>query len=297
MAELARGGGCLTTDVDDDVTLSKAIALLATDKRLHEKLAQDAVQRGVKTWDDYVNELSQALGSTIAKHEAPSTSLRSWREILYPNCLLDNWQMAESERMVLTALLTRHRPQCSIEVGTYCGGSLSLISQYSKMVFSIDIDPVVPERLGDAKNVSFLTGQSSHVAPLLLEELDARGIAVEFILIDADHSAEGVKRDTAWLLEYVPKKPLFVMLHDSFNPECRRGMLETRWARSPYCHWVDLDFVPGRIIEHGGITDGEVWGGLALAYFLPQPRHGALAVGQSAHRTFAALNTSLPCES
>src|ERR1019366_6042644 len=115
--------------------------------------------------------------------------------------------------------------------GTYYGGSLSLISQFSKMTYSIDIDPTVPQRLKNIASVRFLTGSSDVIVPRLLAELNKEGIPVEFILIDGEHSAAGVKRDVAWLSHYVPMKPLFVALHDSFNPDCRRGMLEAAFER------------------------------------------------------------------
>jgi hypothetical protein len=190
--------------------------------------------------------------------------------------------MHDSERLALTGLLARHQPYCSIEVGTYQGGSLSLICQYSKMIFSIDIDETIPSRL-NLPNVNFLTGPSHVILPHLLNELDRAGIPIEFVLIDGDHSAAGVKRDIACLLRYVPKKPMFVALHDSFNPECRQGMLEAGWERSPHCHWVDLDFVPGRI---GG---QQLWGGLALAQFLPVVRNGDLQINRTAEEMFQAL--------
>ena len=85
---------------------------------------------------------------------------------MYPGCLRENWQMHDSERLALTALLARRRPRCAIEIGTYQGGSLSLLSQYCEMVFSIDIDPDIPQKLRHLNNVSFLTGPSSAVLPL-----------------------------------------------------------------------------------------------------------------------------------
>jgi glycosyltransferase involved in cell wall biosynthesis len=206
----------------------------------------------------------------------------SFKQVLYPGCLCSNWQMNDSERLTLTALLARHQPYCSIEVGTYYGGSLSLISQYSKIVFSIDIDETIPTRLS-FPNVSFLTGSSHVILPHLLRELDQAGISVDFVLIDGDHSTDAVKRDIRCLLHYVPKKPLFVALHDSFNPGCRQGMLEAGWEESPYCHWIDLDLVPGKM------ANGELWGGLAVACFLPTPRYTALQIHRSAQEMFELL--------
>lgn len=250
-------------------------------------------------WDRFISEYSRiierienmdgqptvfaAATAVIPGADRPNgSSSDSWKRVLYHDCLCENWQMHDSERLALTGLLARHQPNCSVEVGTYHGGSLSLICQYSKLIFSIDIDETIPSRL-NLPNVNFLTGPSHVILPHLLTELNRAGIPVEFVLIDGDHSAAGVKRDIAYILKYVPKKSMFVALHDSFNPECRQGMLEAGWERSPYCHWVDLDFVPGRLGTQ------QLWGGLALAHFLPVARSGDLQINRTAEEMFQVL--------
>jgi glycosyltransferase involved in cell wall biosynthesis len=300
MGELALEGGCLTTHVENVEELYRTIWTLATDDSLLQRLTREAQSRTLKTWNDYAEELLQSLRGAPKRpfQRAPALSESrplahppaSWQEslynVLYPECLRDHWQMHDSERMAVTALLSRLKPVCSIEIGTYMGGSLSLISQFSQIVFSIDIEPVmVPSR----ENVSFLTGPSEIVLPKLLNELDEAGVAPHFILIDADHSTEGVKRDIKMVLDYVPREPLFVMLHDSFNPECRRGMLDAGWSESPYCHFIDVDFVPGRVVEVADHSFGELWGGLALAYFSPVPREGDLRASGSANTLFRVM--------
>jgi len=295
MSELAAEGGCLTTDVLNESELCDDIYRLATDKELLLKLSNEAITREIKTWDDYTLNFISILQShnpiiKVARSQNQNTALcnnQNWEDIIYPDCLCKNWQMNHSERLALTAILSRLKPLCSIEVGNSKGGSLSLISQYSKMVFSLDIDPSIPGTLNYFKNVNFLIAPSSVTLPVLLQELDAENIPVEFILINVDHSAESIKRDIDCLLSYIPKKPLFVALHDSFNPECRRGMIEANWDKSPYVHWVDIDFVPGRLIEDGGTTShGKMWGGLALAYFKPQIRSCKLAINQTAKEMY-----------
>jgi hypothetical protein len=82
---------------------------------------------------------------------------------------------------------------------------------------------------------------------------------------------------------------MFIAVHDSGNPECRRGIINASWASSPYVHSVELDFVPGQIIEHEIHDDrSEVWGGLALAYLNPRPRTGELLISASSASTVAA---------
>jgi glycosyltransferase involved in cell wall biosynthesis len=299
MAELASEGGCITVNVEDTQALSEAIAKLVEDSDLRNELSIEASQRQLKSWRDYVTEFQRIVVSTFARQAPTRKQLiaskpLNWADVLYPAINVDRWQMHDSERLALTALLARTSPACAIEVGTYFGGSLSLISQYSRLVFSIDIDPDVPQRVGQLSNVSYLIGDSRQILPDLFEELDRAGIPVNLVLIDADHSAQGIHRDVSLVLQYVPREPMFLLMHDSFNPCCRQGMLEAPWQDSPYCHFVDLDFVPGRAVEHPGPSQGELWGGLAMAYFLPTPRVGPLTIAQTASTLFRRAQVAQP---
>ena len=292
MAEIAAEGGCLTTDVTCEESLAEAIHSLATDQTLYAQLSQEAVNRHIKTWDEYTRtfiDMLQAHSYQLATDHQSQNKALSWQEILYPGCLCENWQMNESERLGLTAVLHRIKPHCAIEIGTYKGGSLSLISQYAEAVFSIDIDPSIPEQFKQFSNVSFFTGPSQIILPALLQELDRANIAVDFVLIDGDPSTEGVKRDVEIMLNYIPKKPMFIMMHDGFNPKCRQGMLTADWIKSPYVQWVDLDFIPGRVVEHGGGGNGEMWGGLALAYLHPIKRTHLFKVTASSKEIFERM--------
>ncbi|MBC7926954.1 MAG: glycosyltransferase [Bryobacteraceae bacterium] len=294
MAELASGGGCLTVDMDNQEAIVSALYEMSTSSDRVVQLAQAAVARPLKTWHAYARDVTALLASAepSAASVPASSGFPTWDASLYRDCLTAKWQMNDSERLAMTGLLARHRPACCIEVGTYHGGSLSLLTQFADMVFSIDIDPTIPGRLAHLPGVSFLTGDSADLLPALLEELQSRHIPVDLFLIDGDHSGEGIRRDLSIVLGYVPARPMFVLMHDSFNPGCRQGMLNAPWQGSPYCHWVDLDFVPGRLIEHGGGGTGEMWGGLGLAYFLPVPRNGDLAIGQSAGGMFEVLRSA-----
>jgi hypothetical protein len=308
MSELAAEGGCLTTDVGDTQALSDAVVRLVEDAGLRQRLSMEASRRRLKSWQDYVRDFDRILEGAQPRATPPSqvrTTLQqsrgaeppavrsdSWVPYLYPKQRVNNWQMHDSERLALTALLMRTRPTCAIEVGTYFGGSLSLFSEHAGLVYSIDIDPEAPRRAGPLPNVTYLTGRSATLLPTLLEELTSGGIPVNFVLIDGDHSEEGVRRDLSIVLQYVPREPMFLLAHDSFNPGCRRGMLEAPWQDSRYCHFVDLDFVPGRLIEHPGPSHGEPWGGLAMAFFHPTPRAGQVYMAQSASILFEAACAS-----
>ncbi len=213
-------------------------------------------------------------------------------DILYPHIPTAHWQMLIPERIALTGLLARLRPRCALEVGVYYGGSLSLIAQFCERVWALDIDPEVPDRFYIPPNVDLRIGEPTNLLANMLDELEAAGEALNFVLIDADHSTDGVRRDIETLIQRPtpPREPMFVLMHDSGNPECRQGIKSAGWAACPHVHHVELDFVPGQIIEHA-ISNGrgEVWGGLALAYLNPEPRTGDLMVRASSATTIAAI--------
>lgn len=193
-------------------------------------------------------------------------------DYLYPQLLHGNWQMSHPERMAVAHLLQRIRPKLAIEVGTYQGGSLSLISRFSGWVYSLDIDPKIPAKFAQFTNTTFITESSVTSLPALLARLQAEHAPLEFMLIDGDHSAEGVRCDLNAVLKYQPAREMFVLLHDSFNPECRRGMLAAEWSTARHVAFADLDFIHGKVVQQGGPFDGELWGGLALLVLHPDPQ-------------------------
>ena len=213
-------------------------------------------------------------------------------EVFYPNVPTANWQMLPAERIALTGVLARLRPRHALEVGVYYGGSLSLIAQFCDRVWALDIDPDVPRRFAVASNVDLRIGAADGLLVNMLDELEAAGIALDFVLIDADHSSAGVRRDIETIIHRAlpPREPMVILMHDSGNPGCRQGISSASWAACPYVQHVELDFVPGQIIEHA-IRDGrsEVWGGLAMAYLTPQPRVGDLRICAGSATSVAAM--------
>ena len=182
--------------------------------------------------------------------------------LFYQNCILVDWQMTDSERMALKTVLDSVRPSCSLEIGTFRGGSLSLIRQYSTHTISLDIDPMVHGLLSRLDDVEFVTGDSGQRLAGLLGEISRKNFDLQFILLDGDHSKEGVKRDLNILLASIrPTSRTVLLLHDTFNSQCRQGMIEAEWGGNKYLQFVDLDFIPGRLIERLGPGCGELWGG------------------------------------
>jgi len=61
MAEIAKGGGCLTCDVRDPTQLSQAMIALVTQSALRQKLTNDIERRELRTWTDYAAEICENL--------------------------------------------------------------------------------------------------------------------------------------------------------------------------------------------------------------------------------------------
>lgn len=194
------------------------------------------------------------------------------------------WEMSTAEQFTLAGMLNSLRPEVAIEIGTHFGGSLQVLAAYCGKVHSIDIDPEVQAQLASRfDRVRFHTGSSRDHIPKVLSEIERAGEKLGFVLVDGDHTAAGVQSDIESLLRHRPKVPLHIVLHDSFNPDCRKGMRRAAWSDCPYIHAVDLDFVPGTFhaTASGGAFARSMWGGFAWALLKPEPRSGSLVLQDS----------------
>lgn len=203
-----------------------------------------------------------------------------------------HWQMTNCERFAMQDLLSRLQPDLSLEIGTYRGGSLQVISHFSRNVISIDIDPEVEKSLSNKfSNVNYHCGNSYELIPDLLQEAENSNRDIEFILIDGDHSTQGVQRDINALMHFKPRKRCVILMHDSFNPDCREGIKTASWFTSPHVQWVELDFIPG--IYHDEAYDTAaaktMWGGFACAVLDSTPRQEKLMIQESQRGLFEAV--------
>lgn len=199
------------------------------------------------------------------------------------------WQMQPAEQFTLGYFAQNLRPSVAVEIGSKYGGSLQVLARHAARVISLDIDPTCPARLGPRfPSAEFVTGRSQETFGPLLDRLSAEGAELGLVLIDGDHTAAGVAADIGPLLAYRPRCPVYVFLHDSFNPPVREGILRAAWADSQFVHAVELDYVPG-VFQRCPGADREMWGGLALAVLLPEPRRHELTVSARHEPMFAAL--------
>lgn len=204
-----------------------------------------------------------------------------------------HWQMTRIEKITFHTFIKKIAPKTALEIGTYKGGSLQVLSEFSQKVYSMDITDEPKKNLeGLYGNVEFIVGDSKKLLPVFLKDLNKRGIGLDFILIDGDHSENGVRTDINNILSsYVPLSEMFIICHDSFNPGCRKGITGADWGACPYVDTVEVDFVPG-VYHYDAFDTAEarsMWGGFALARLLPEKRQEPLKVHQSQLGLFNAV--------
>src|SRR4030042_5987678 len=216
--------------------------------------------------------------SNILLNGSSNKKQNQFANINSPDCSIEHQQMSHSEKLTLSALLHQHEPVCSIVIGKDKGNILPLIAHYSKVAFSLCRDSLIEEKFNHLKNTRFLNGPITLVLPALLQELTANNIPVDLILINDNYSAEEMKNNLNIILSYQPMKQLFILIHNSFNPDCRKGIQETDWKQSPFLDFVDLDFIPGRMIADESPPRKQLFGGLCLACLHHSPHKNEVKI-------------------
>jgi hypothetical protein len=159
----------------------------------------------------------------------------------------NQWLMTPVERLVIVGLLERLRPKRTLELGHRFGGCTEWLCKYSGDVYSVDLDAAVIDSCKRWPNAHAVHGDTQAA----LKEFRDRGMRFDFVVVDADHSRTSARDD---LLGAAAIGDVLV-LHDSFNPECRAGYLEALNQLNVYS---DLDLADGHVQSDG------LWGGLGI---------------------------------
>ncbi|MBJ7459439.1 MAG: class I SAM-dependent methyltransferase [Thermoleophilaceae bacterium] len=172
------------------------------------------------------------------------------------------WQMSFGERSAFEGLLSQVKPKLAIEIGTAQGGSLDRIAEHSEEVHSFDLVKPNPEAEA-LSNVTFHTGDSHVLLPQVLRQFAEEGRNVDFVLVDGDHSTEGVRADIEDLLDSPATANTVIIMHDTANEVVRKGIEEVEIAAWPKVSYVELDLVAGYVFATPELRY-ELWGGLGL---------------------------------
>ncbi len=170
------------------------------------------------------------------------------------------WQMSLGERAAVEGILSQLEPALAIEIGSAEGAGLRRIAAYAGEVHSFDL---TPPPLAPPANVSLHTGDSHELLRPFLDGLEQAGRNVDFVLVDGDHGAEGVRRDLEDLLDSRALARTVILIHDTANEEVREGLDAVRYAAWPKVTHVDLDWIPGRLFAESALRN-ELWFGVGL---------------------------------
>ncbi len=161
-----------------------------------------------------------------------------------------DWLMSAREKLGLIGLLYCLKPKNVLELGYHRGGATKWLSQFSEQVISVDVNEFVAGAPNLFHNVEAWNCPTLEAASRIKKEK----LFFDLAIIDADHSRKAVCADIKGIINHSD----IILMHDSFNPNCRKGMIEA--LKNQKSHAYYLDFIPS-VSKNDGL-----WGGLAIAW-------------------------------
>jgi hypothetical protein len=170
------------------------------------------------------------------------------------------WLMSLGARAAVLGALQALKPALAIEIGSMEGACLRHIAAHAAEVHSFDLEPPT---LPVPDNVVLHTGDSHELLPEFLTQLAEQERNVDLVLVDGDHTPEGVRRDLEDLLDSAALSQTVVLVHDTANERVRAGVDGVRFAAWPKVVYVDADWIPGHLFAQPELRN-ELWYGLGL---------------------------------
>jgi hypothetical protein len=161
-----------------------------------------------------------------------------------------DWLMSTREKLGLIGLLHCLKPKKVLELGYHRGGATKWLSEFSEQVISVDVNEFVSNAPNLFHNVEAWNCPTLEA----VSRIKTENLFFDLAIIDADHSRKAVSADINGIIEHAD----IILMHDSFNPDCRKGMMDS--LKNQKSHAYYLDFIPS-ISKNDGL-----WGGLAIAW-------------------------------
>jgi glycosyltransferase involved in cell wall biosynthesis len=108
MAELVPGGGVFAVDMLDETAIADALVRLADEPELLARLAEEAVTRPIRTWDEYADDVLRALSRAGSAPGWPLSAVVQHRPLL--TCAITTYNRAPWLSHSLSRLLDATRP-------------------------------------------------------------------------------------------------------------------------------------------------------------------------------------------
>jgi len=161
-----------------------------------------------------------------------------------------DWLMSTREKLGLIGLLHCLKPKKVLELGYHRGGATKWLSEFSEQVLSVDVNEFVSNAPNLFHNVEAWNCPTLEAASRIKKE----NLFFDLAIIDAEHSRKAVSGDIYGIISHSD----IILMHDSFNPDCRKGMVDALKNQDSHAYY--LDFIPSVSKSDG------LWGGLAIAW-------------------------------
>ncbi len=119
------------------------------------------------------------------------------------------------------------RPDVYVELGLYQAELFNRVVPWVKRAFGVDIDPATEGFVRKTPNVRYLHGITSELASVI----EAEGVGIDMLFIDADHSAEAVLNDFRMFFPLVNPHGT-ILMHDTHPGNAR--LIEPGWCGDAY---------------------------------------------------------------
>ena len=163
--------------------------------------------------------------------------------------------MSTLEKLRLIGLLNCINPKAVIEFGYQRGGATKWLAKFANKVITIDVNEFVSEASSNHPNVEPWNCTTNEA----INRINTNSLSLDLAIVDENHSRRAVAQDIEGILPYSD----IDLMHDSFNPQCRRGMIDALEAQNSHSYY--LDFIPSILKANG------LWGGLAIAWKSRKP--------------------------
>lgn len=187
-----------------------------------------------------------------------------------------DWLMSTREKLGLIGLLHCLKPKKVLELGYHRGGATKWLSQFADKVITVDVNEFVAEAPNLFHNVEAWNCPTLEAASRIKKD----NLFFDLAIIDADHSRQAVSADINGIISQSD----IILMHDSFNPDCRKGMMDA--LQNQKSHAFYLDFIPS-ISKNDGL-----WGGLAIAWKSHTPGQAKEFVKEMSSFTPIAIQNS-----
>ena len=170
------------------------------------------------------------------------------------------WQTQTAERLFLMGIASLIRPKVCIELGIHKGGFTQYLVDFAEILITVDVEkrfdklPVTEYPHHQTYFHHLTTDEFFNVAWKDHIQKDRPGLIVDLIVVDASHSLWDSYNDLKNSMKYGKT----ILMHDTFNPECRSGYERAIRENTENILYHDLDAIRGCVI------DGVQWGGVGI---------------------------------